>query len=226
MKVVLFGASGMVGAGVLLECLEDPRVHSVVVIGRRSCGISHPKVREVLRQDFFDYRDLEAEFTGVDACFFCLGVSAAGMKEGDYRRVTYDMTVSAAEALARLNAGLTFCYVSGEGTDSTERGRFMWARVKGETENRLLSMPIRSYAFRPGFIQPLKGVRSRTSLYQALYTMLGPAIPLLRRVFPAHMTTTENVGRAMIQVAAVGSAKRILENPDIDALAAAPRSEA
>ena len=225
MNVVLFGATGMVGAGVLLECLEDDRVDSVLVVGRRSCGVTHSKVREVLRSDFFDYGDLEPDLDGVDACFFCLGVSAAGLDEAAYHRLTYDLTVAAAEVMARVNPSMTFCYVSGEGTDSTERGRFMWARVKGKTENRLLAMPFRAYAFRPGFIQPLKGVRSRTALYQAAYTLVGPIIPLLRRIFPAHMTTSENVGRAMIEVAAHGADKRILENPDIDALAASRGSK-
>lgn len=221
MRVVVFGATGMVGAGVLLECLEDDGVDSVLVVGRRSCGVAHPKVREVLRSDFFDYGDLEADLSGVDACFFCLGVSSAGMDEAAYHRLTYDLTVAAADAMVRLNPSMTFCYVSGEGTDSTEQGRLMWARVKGKTENRLLAMPFRAYAFRPGFIQPLKGVRSRTALYQTFYTLLGPFIPLLRKVFASHMTTSVNVGRAMIQVAAEGADKRILENPDIDALAAA-----
>ena len=223
MKVVLFGATGMVGSGVLLECLEDPRVNSVVVLGRRSCGVTHPKVRELLRTDFFDYGDLEEDLRRIDACFFCLGVSAAGMSEGEYRRLTHDLTLAAAGFLVRLNPDMAFCYVSGEGTDSTEQGRFMWARVKGETENRLLAMPFRAYAFRPGFIQPLKGVRSKTAIYQAVYTLVGPLFPLLRRVFSAHMTTSENVGLAMIQAAAAGSEKRVLENPDIDALAAVGR---
>ncbi|HKJ01795.1 MAG TPA: hypothetical protein VJ997_05050 [Longimicrobiales bacterium] len=221
MRVVLFGATGMVGAGVLLECLEDDRIDSVLVVGRRSCGVTHPKVREVLRSDFFDYGDLESELRGLDACFFSLGVSAAGKSEAEYHRLTYDLTLAAAETLARLNPSMAFCYVSGEGTDGSAQGRVMWARVKGKTENRLLSMPFRAYAFRPGFIQPLKGVRSSTRLYRIAYTLAGPFIPLLRRVFSSHITTSVDVGRAMIQAAAAGSAKRVLENPDIDALAAA-----
>jgi uncharacterized protein YbjT (DUF2867 family) len=220
-NVLIFGATGMVGAGVLTECLEDPRVRSVLVVGRRPCGVTHPKLRETIREDFFGYADATRDFSGLDACFFCLGVSSAGMSEAAYTRVTYDLTLAAAEALLALNPALTFCYVSGEGTDGTERGRFMWARVKGRTENQLLRMRFKAYAFRPGFIQPLKGVRSRTKLYKAAYAVVGPFFPLLRRVFPKHVTTTENVGRAMIEVAARGYAKRVLENPDINRLAAA-----
>jgi len=218
-NVIVFGATGMVGAGVLIECLADPRVRSVLVVGRKPCGVTDPKIRELIRTDFFDYNDAKADLTGHDACFFCLGVSVAGMTEAAYHRVTYELTLSAAEALGTLNPGLTFCYVSGEGTDSTERGRFMWARVKGKTENHLLRMPFKAYMFRPGFIQPLKGVRSKTKWYQAVYRVLGPLYPVLKRVLPRHLTTTENVGRAMIHVAASGYQKHVLENPDINALA-------
>jgi uncharacterized protein YbjT (DUF2867 family) len=219
-NVVVFGATGMVGAGVVIECLQDPRVRSVLVVGRTSCGVTHPKLRELIRSDFLDYSGATADLTNQDACFFCLGVSVAGMTEAAYHRVTYEMTVAAATALAHLNPGLIFCYVSGEGTDSTERGRAMWARIKGKTENALLRMPLKAYMFRPGYIQPLKGVRSKTTWYQAFYNVLGPLYPLLRRLLPAHVTTTENVGRAMIQVAASGYSKRVLENPDINTLAA------
>lgn len=221
MKAVLFGATGMVGAGVLVECLADSRVASVLVIGRRPCGVAHPKVRELVRADFFDWRDAAADLRGWDACFFCLGVSSVGMGEAAYHRVTYELTIAAAEALAAANPQLTFCYVSGEGTDGTERGRLMWARVKGKTENQLLRMPFRAYAFRPGYIQPFKGVRSKTRLYQAFYDALGWLYPVLRRLLPRHVTTTENMGRAMIRVAAEGYGKRVLENPDINALAGA-----
>jgi uncharacterized protein YbjT (DUF2867 family) len=220
MKVILFGATGMVGSGVLIECLEDPRVHSVLAVGRRSCGVSHPKLRERIRVDLFEYGDARADLAGYEACFFCLGVSSAGMSETAYHRATYDLTLVAAKVLADLNPGLTFCYVSGEGTDSTERGRFMWARVKGKTENHLLRLPFQAYLFRPGFIRPLKGVRSKTKLYQAFYALLGPLYPLLNRLVPGHLTTTVNVGRAMIRVAASGYPKRVLENNDINALAA------
>jgi uncharacterized protein YbjT (DUF2867 family) len=218
-NVVVFGATGMVGAGCVRECLEDPRVRSILVLGRTPCGVVHPKLRELIRSDFFDYSDATADLTGHDACFFCLGVSSAGMTEAAYHHLTYELTLSAATALADLNPDLTFCYVSGEGTDSTERGRFMWARVKGKTENHLLRIPFHAYMFRPGFIQPLKGVRSKTKWYQAVYTVLRPLYPLLRRLLPRHVTTTENVARAMIRVAASGYSKRVLENHDINVLA-------
>jgi len=221
-NIIVFGATGMVGAGVLIECLEDPRVRSVLAVGRRPCGVAHPKLRELVRSEFFDYGDATADLQSLDACFFCLGVSSVGMTEAEYHRLTYHLTVAAAKALVALNAGLTFCYVSGEGTDSTECGRFMWARVKGKTENQLLRMSPKAYMFRPGFIQPLKGVRSKTKLYQAVYDLLGPLFPLLKRLLPRHVTTTVSVGRAMIEVATNGYAKRVLENTDINALAAPP----
>jgi uncharacterized protein YbjT (DUF2867 family) len=208
----------MVGSGVLAECIKEPQVQSVLVLGRNPCGVVHPKLRELIRSDFFDYSDARDDLKGYDACFFCLGVSAAGMTEAAYYRLTYDLTISAAGALTEINPKLTFCYVSGEGTDSTERGRFMWARVKGKTENHLLQMPFNAYMFRPGLIQPLKGVSSKTKLYRAFYTVLGPLFPVLKRLFPNHVTTTENVGRAMIRVAANGYSKRVLENTDINVL--------
>jgi uncharacterized protein YbjT (DUF2867 family) len=194
-------------------------VQSVLVIGRNPCGVSHPKLRELLRSDFFDYRDATADLSGYDACFFCLGVSSAGMREETYRHLTYDLTLSAAQALAALNPGLTFCYVSGEGTDTSEQGRFMWARVKGKTENALRRLFTKAFMFRPGYIQPLKGVRSKTAWYQAFYVVLASLYPVLRTIFPTHMTTTENMGRAMIEVAVGGYPKPVLENIDINAVA-------
>jgi len=220
MKVILFGATGMVGEGVLRECLEDARMQSVLVIGRSSTRLTDPKIREILHTDFFDFKPIQAQFAGYDACFFCLGVSAAGKSEDDYRRLTYDVTLAAAEAIVAVSPNLTFCYVSGEGTDSTEHGRAMWARVKGKTENALLRMPFKAaYMFRPGYIQPLKGVRSKTGWYQAIYNVLGPAYPLLRRLAPRYVTTTVNVGRAMIQVAMNGYSKQILATNDINLVA-------
>ncbi len=218
MKIILFGATGMVGAGVLLECLDDARVESILVIGRTASGVTHAKLREIVRADLFSYDDLAEELTGIDACFFCLGTSAVGMSESAYHRVTYDLTIAAASALAELNPGMTFCYVSGVGTDSSEKGRFMWARVKGRTENELLRMRLDAYMFRPGFIQPLRGVRSKTNLYQAIYSVTAMVIPLLRRLFPNQVTTTTHVGRAMINVAASGFPKRILGNREINIL--------
>ena len=165
MKVLLFGATGMVGQGVLRECLLDTSVTSVATIGRSASGITDPKVREIVHQDLANYTAIEADLTGFDACFFCLGVSAAGMKEADYERITYGFTLAAAETLSRLNPGMTFIYVSGEATDSTEKGRSMWARVKGKTENALLRLPFKAaYMFRPGFIQSVNGERSKTAL--------------------------------------------------------------
>lgn len=179
-----------------------------------------PELEEVLHRDFTDYAPVEDRFVGLDACFFCLGVSAAGMSEEDYRRVTYDFAVRAAEALVHRNPEMTFCYVSGAGTDSSESGRSMWARVKGMTENRLLKMPFRAaYMFRPGYIQPMKGVRSKTRIYQAMYTILAPLYPVWKTLFPKLVTTTEKVGLAMIRVAEEGFPNQVLETPDINALA-------
>ena len=225
MKVVLFGATGMVGSGVLTECRADSRIRSVLAIGRSPSGVDHQKVRELIRSDFFNYEDIRGELIGVNACFFCLGVSSVGMDEATYHRLTYELTIAAARALAEYSPGLTFCYVSGEGTDTSERGRQMWARVKGKTENELLRMPhLNAYMFRPGYIHPLKGVRSKTRVYQAFYSVMGPFYPVLQKLFPTHVTTTENVGRAMIEVSMQGYGKRILENDDINGLAAAAAS--
>jgi uncharacterized protein YbjT (DUF2867 family) len=208
----------MVGDGVLHECIRDSRVHDIVAITRSALGVSNPKVKEIRRKDFFDYRDLTSELTDIDACFFCLGVSAAGMKELDYHRLTYDLTLSAANALAEARPRATFCYVSGEGTDSSERSRMMWARVKGKTENALLMLPLKAYMFRPGFIRPRPGARMRPGFTRAMYAVTAPLYPLLKRVAAKHVTTSENVARAMIAVAVSGYSKRILENADINAI--------
>jgi hypothetical protein len=198
----------------------SPRVDSVLVIGRSSIGVRHAKIREILHTDFAEFESIREEFAGADACLFCLGVSSAGMKEADYRRLTYDITLAAANAMVRVSPQLTFIYVSGEGTDSTAQGRSMWARVKGKTENDLLAMPFKAaYMFRPGYIQPLRGVRSKTGFYQRFYDVLAPLYPLLRRVIPKHVTTTVNIGRAMIEVAAEGFPRRILGSSDINFLA-------
>jgi uncharacterized protein YbjT (DUF2867 family) len=222
MNVVIFGATGMVGRGVLLECLDDARVERVLAISRRPIGVSHPKLREVIHHDFFDFTDVESQFTALDACFFCLGVSSIGISERDYDHLTYDLTLAAANALVKATTQLTFCYVSGEGTDSTERGRLGWGRIKGKTENTLLRMPFKAaYMFRPGYIQPLRGIRSKTKWYQILYDVIGSLYPLLRRVLPRYVTTTVNIGRAMIEVASSGHPTQILYSPDINRLAAA-----
>ena len=220
MNVLLFGATGMVGQGVLRECLLDPEVHSVVAIGRSAISTRHPKLRQIVHADLMEYASIEAELSGFDACFFCLGVSSAGMKESDYARITYGYTLAAAEVLSRLNPQMSFAYVSGAGTDSSEQGRSMWARVKGRTENALLRLPFRSaYMFRPGAIEPLHGIRSKTAAYQIFYTLFKPLLPLLRRAFPNLITTTEQLGRAMLIAAKHGAPKRILESRDIAALA-------
>lgn len=221
MRVIIFGASGMVGKGVLLECLKDPGVDSILVVGRSACGVTHDKVTEILHPDLFDLSDLRDRLAGLDACFFCLGVSSAGLSEAEYDRVTYQLTVSVAETLAALNPELTFCFVSGAATDSSESGRIMWARVKGKTENHLLRMPFRAaYMFRPGFIQPMGGIRSKTRMYNVFYAVTGPLYPLLKRVFPRLVTSTDRVGQAMIRVVRESAEKTHLENADINALAA------
>jgi uncharacterized protein YbjT (DUF2867 family) len=217
-NVLLFGATGMVGRGVLRECLLASDVERVVAVGRTATGESHPKLREIVRSDLFDLAPIEKELSGFDACFFCLGVSSAGMKEADYRRVTYDLTLAVARTLARVNPGMTFVYVSGMGTDSTEKGRSMWARVKGATENALLALPLKSYMFRPAIIQPLHGIRSKTKLYDVFYTALAPLVPVLTRALPKYATTTEQMGRAMLAVARNGAPKKVLESEDINRL--------
>jgi uncharacterized protein YbjT (DUF2867 family) len=217
MRVLLFGATGMVGQGVLRECLLDPQVTGVLAVGRSSTRERHAKLRELVQPDLFDLSAIEQELAGFDACFFCLGVSSVGMAEERYRHITYDLTLTVARTLAQLNPRMTFIYVSGMGTDSSERGRTMWARVKGATENALLRLPFREACmFRPAAIVPLDGIRSKTRLYRALYTATAPLLPLLYKWFPKYVTTTAQVGRAMIRVAAQGSPKPVLENADIN----------
>lgn len=217
MKVILFGATGMVGQGVLRECLLAGDVDSILAVGRTSTGQQHAKLQEIVRPDLFDLSPIESRLSGFDACFFCLGVSAAGMSEQNYRRLTYELTISVATTLARLNPAMTFVYVSGTGTDSSESSRMMWARVKGKTENDLLKMGFRAaYMFRPGYIQPLHGIRTKTKLYGALYTVVAPLYPIFKRLLPNYVTTTECVGRAMLDVARRGAPKRFLENQDIN----------
>lgn len=217
MKVLIFGATGMVGQGVLRECLRDSEVEQVVTVGRSATGIQHPRLREIVHRDMSNLIGIEADLAGFDACFFCLGVSSSGMKEADYERVTYGFTMAAAETLSGLNQGMTFIYVSGAGTDSSEQGRIMWARIKGKTENALLRLPLEAYMFRPGLIQPLDGIRSKTPAYRVLYTLAKPLLPLLRRVLPNQVITTREIGRAMLAVARQGYEKRILETKDLRA---------
>jgi uncharacterized protein YbjT (DUF2867 family) len=217
MKVILFGATGMVGQGVLRECLLDADVETVLAVGRGPAGVQNAKLREIVHDNFLDFSTILSQLAGYDACFFCLGVSSVGMSEERYRHLTYDITLAAATVLSKLNPGMVFVYVTGQGTDSTEQGRLMWARVKGKTENDLLKLPFKAaYMFRPAGIQPLHGVRSRTAWVQAIYVVASPLLTWLDRVAPKYMTTTEQVGRAMIKVARDGYPKPVLESEDIN----------
>ena len=214
-RVILFGATGMVGEGVLHVCLHDPKVESVLVVSRSSVGVIHPKLTEVIRKDFLTWSDFEDRLKGYDACFFCLGVSSIGMNEEEYTRTTYDLTMAVARILARLNPAMTFCYVSGAGTDSSEHGRSMWARVKGKTENDLSKLGFKaSYAFRPGFIKPIDGLKRAYRVSRAL-ARIYPGMTLLLRKY---VCTLEDLGRAMIFVATEGDPRRILECTDITEL--------
>ena len=215
-RPIILGATGMVGEGVLHEALLHPRVDSVLVLGRRSCAVQHPKLREIVRADLFNLSGIEQDLRGYDACFFCLGVSSIGMKESDYSRVTYDLTMQTARTLARLNPDMTFCYVSGLGTDNTEKGRRMWARVKGRTENDLGKLPFKAvYLFRPGFIKPISGLRNAFFASR----ILGTLYPLWSLLLPGYVCTLEDVGQSMIESAMYGYSRRVLENRDIALLA-------
>jgi uncharacterized protein YbjT (DUF2867 family) len=221
MKIILFGTSGMVGQGVLRECLRDAEITQVLAVGRLEIPDRHAKLTVLVQKDLFDYSAVETQLTGYDACFFCLGVSSAGMTEERYRRVTYELTLAAAKTLVKLNPNMTFIYVSGTGTDSTEKGTVMWARVKGETENALFKLPFKgAYMFRPGIIQPLHGIQSKTTSYRILYTLMTPLLPIVNALFPKYITNTERVGRAMLRLAKQGSSLKTLENKDINALGA------
>ncbi len=216
MKVLLLGATGMIGQGALRECLLDPEVEQVLALVRSPTGQQHPKLRELVHPDLFNLAPLEAELNGWDACLFCLGISASGLDEAAYSRITHDLTLAVAQVLVRLNPAMTFVYISAAGADSSERGRVMWARVKGRIENALQRLPFKGvYHFRPGVIQPLHGIRSQTRLYRVLYTVMGPVLPLLRRLVPASITTTEQLGRALLRVARDGAPQPILEMRDI-----------
>ena len=215
MKVILFGATGMVGQGVLRECLLADDVREVLAVGRTATGQTHAKLRELVHADLTAWTGVEDQLAGYDACFFCLGVSAAGMTEQAYTRITHDYTLAVANVLARVSPGSTFIYVSGQGTNA--KGRAMWARVKGQTEDELRALPLKTVMFRPGLIRPMHGIRSRTRLYRVAYVGLWPLFPVFS-LFGA-LTTTERVGKAMLAVARKGSAKPVVDNRDIDALA-------
>ncbi|MFJ8858983.1 NAD(P)H-binding protein [Streptomyces sp. NPDC102451] len=221
MRVIVFGASGMVGHGALHACLLDDSVTEVLAVVRTPLSVQHPRLRQIVHTDFTDYTAVQDQLTGFDACFYCLGVSAVGREEAEYTRITYDYALAAARALLAAGPAPTFVYVSGEGTDPTGKSRQMWARVKGRTENDLRALPMTAYMFRPGFIQPVDGAVSRTPLYRTMYRATAALHPLLKRLFPRHITTTAAVGRAMLAVARPGSnAPAVVRNPDINRLAA------
>ena len=212
LNVIVTGATGMVGEGVLHECLKHADVESVLVINRKPCEVEHPKLKEIVHKDLFDLSSIEDQLSGYNACYFCAGVSSVGKKENEYKRITYDLTISFANTLVKLNPDMTFCYISGVGTDSTEKGKSMWARVKGKTENDLLELPFKGvYMFRPGYIQPTKGLRNTYKIYK----VVAPFYPLWKLIFPKYVTTLREIGLAMINATLRGSSKQILECREI-----------
>lgn len=211
-KAIITGATGMVGEGVLHECLLHPEVESVLVINRKPCGVKHEKLKEIIHKDFFDLSSIEEELKGYNACYFCAGVSSIGKKENEYKRITYDLTMHFARTLLKLNPDMTFCYVSGAGTDGAESGRIMWARIKGKTENDLLKLGFKdAYMFRPGYIQPIKGLRNANKAYK----LFAPLYPVWKAFFPKYVVALEELGKAMINVSLYGDPKKILECEDI-----------
>ncbi|MDA3929162.1 MAG: epimerase [Prolixibacteraceae bacterium] len=220
MKVVITGTTGMVGQGVLLECLENESIEKVIVINRHSIGMEHPKLVEVIHENFFELWTIEHYYEECDACFFCLGVSSSGMSKDTYYKITHDLTLNFAESFNDVTSNASFIYVSGEGTNSTEKGKSNWSRVKGKTENDLLLIPFKSaYMFRPGLINPVRGEKSRTYLYNVIYVVVRPLYPLLKLLMPNHVTTTAKLGRAMINAVQKGFEKNILETRDINSVA-------
>lgn len=214
-SVVLTGATGMVGEGVLIECLQHRAVEQVLVINRRSCGISNPKLEEIIHNNFYDLSPIEDQLVGYNACFFCAGISSMGMKEADYYHLTYELTLHVAKTLSKLNSDMMFCYVSGAGTDSTEKGRIMWARIKGKTENELMKLPFKSvYNFRPGVLEPTIGMKNTK-----YYNYIGWLIPVVRKLAPKYICTLKQLSIAMINAVTKGYEKPILEVPDIKTLA-------
>jgi len=211
-KVIITGATGMVGEGVLHECLQHEEVEQILSISRRPGGITHPKLKEIIHSDFYNLSSVEDQLAGYNACFFCLGVSSVGMKEKEYYRLTYDLTMHVAETLSRINNNMTFCYISGAGTDSTEKGRSMWARVKGKTENDLMKLSFKAvHNFRPGILIPTKGLKNTLSFYK----YLGWLIPVIKKLTPKYICSLSELGNAMINASITGFEKPILEVPDI-----------
>lgn len=214
-RAIVTGVTGMVGEGVLHECLQSPEIEEILIINRKPSGYTHPKLKEIIHQDFFDLSSIKAQLQGYNACFFCLGVSSVGMKEEEYTKMTYTLTMHVAETLSKLNPDMTFCYVSGSATDSTEKGRSMWARVKGKTENDLMKLPFKAvYNFRPGYMHPTPGLKNTLPSYKYLSWMY----PVVRKVFPGAVSTLAELGQAMIKVAKKGYEKRILEVKDFVSL--------
>lgn len=215
-KAIITGSTGMVGEGVLLECLKHPDLESILVINRRPCGVTHPKLKEIIHSDFFDLLPIESKLSGYNACFFCAGVSSVGMKESEYTRITYELTMNFAQTIGRLNPDMTFCYVSGAGTDTTEKGNMMWARVKGKTENDLMKLQFKNvYAFRPAFMKPTKGQKNAPAFYKYILWLY----PVLNKFFPQYFGTLSDVGLAMINCTTFGTEKKVLEAKDIAELA-------
>jgi len=221
-NVIITGSTGMVGEGVLLECLSHKAVESILVINRSPCGITHARLKEIIHSDFFDLRPIESVLKGYNACFFCAGVSSVGMKEPEYTRITYDLTMNFARTVSKLNADMTFCYVSGAGTDSTEKGRIMWARVKGKTENDLMKLQFRNvFAFRPAFMKAVEGQKNLPKFYKYIQF----PYPVLHALFPQYFGTLSDVGLAMINCALGGAEKNVLEARDIGEIAKSPRDQ-
>ncbi len=219
MRALIFGATGMIGQGVRRECLLDPQIEAVQTVGRSETGTRHAKLREILRPDLFDLTTAEPELRGFDACFYCLGVTSAGLSEAEYTRLTYTLAVSIAGTLSRLNPSMIFLFVSGAGADSSEQGPVMWARIKGKTENAIFRLPFRAaFVFRPAAVRPVHGERSRTSGYRILYALTKPIFPLVQRLLPRYVVTTEEIGRAMLAVVRRGAPKKVLESADIAAV--------
>ena len=215
-KAIITGATGMVGEGVLHECLLDAQVESVLVINRKPCGVQHPKLKEIIHKDFFDFSAIESQLRGYNACFFCLGVSSIGMKEPEYYKMTYTLTMHVAQTLSKLNPDMIFGYITGAGTDSTEKGSSMWARVKGKTENDLMKLPFKQvYAFRPGYMHPTPGLKN-VNAYAKYITWL---YPIARVIFPNYVSTLAQMGKAMINSVKYGYPKNVLEVKDINSLA-------
>lgn len=215
-RTIITGTTGMVGEGVMYECLENQEVEAVLVINRKPCGVSHPKLKEIIHLDFFDFSSIENQLSDYNACYFCLGVSSIGMKEPEYFKKTHTLTLHIANTLVKLNKDMTFCYVSGAGTDSTEKGKSMWARVKGKTENDIFALPFKqSFAFRPGYIHPTKGLKRVHRFYKYVTWMY----PVLLKLFPNTVSTLKEVGLAMIGVTLKGYKKNIIEPNDMRVLA-------